>query len=374
MSSKKYIERKDFINGGIITVIVAMLASLIAFVGVHIKVFDPLSKAFENTYLSDGLFYAHGRSGVDSELVIVDLDGCSSRAEIAATINDINSCSPKSLAVDVIFGKASSVSPREDSLLVDALADSPNLILAQRIAGKGVERSFFADVLECTEGDVTLGNGIVRCIPAAWEMDGERIPSFISRISAMMGRRSVEDNELVNYSLETLPAVPAKAVIQSQDYIKGKMILLGDMGDLRDLHDTPVVFDGEARTSGLNIIALSLNTLRPGNGFRNAPMWIEIFLGIILTYLFCSLVVSPFRRLGIDDVWVVGVQVVALIVLLSLSYFLFWVFHLNVSLCYWFIGIGLADLGTKFFYSWRNFLGAIRLPLSKIRDVLSKTK
>ena len=456
--------REDCLNAAYIVAIIAVCVSLLALVGMNFKIFDPVDKAVSDLKMSDGFFYSRHKehSGVcDPDVVIVDLAGVESRGEIARIVNEINGCAPKVLAVDIIFGRAVSSDNVADSLLADAFRHSPNLVLAQRLVrmdagvrseavssadaslcddvssrmdagvrseavssadvsscddvssreesvlkqnkGYRIERSFFADDVDCVEGDVNLEYGTVRHISAGVDIypssthrfsrlgrdqaslalrsayrkgsfsrhfsrlgrdqaslalrSAYRKGSFVNCIASLSGRRAVVDNELINWSsLDTISVSPGR-INSVKPFLKDKIVILGDSKDLRDYHDVPVISNGETRISGVNIIAQSLYTLRPGKGFKTTPRWFDIILGIVLTYIFCAFCVSPISRRGCDDAWITIAQTCVLIVLLFFSYVLFWTFHLNMSLAYWLLGVGCSNFAAKlyFFFKRTNF-------------------
>lgn len=407
--------REDCLNAVFIVAIIAVCVSLLALVGMNFKIFDPVDKAVSDLKMSDGFFYSRHKehSGVcDPDVVIVDLAGVGSRGEIARIVNEINGCAPKVLAVDIIFGRAVSSDNVADSLLADAFRHSPNLVLAQRLVrmdagvrsetvssadaspcddvssreesvlkqnkGYRIERSFFADDVDCVEGDVNLEYGTVRHISAGVDIypssayrfsrpsgdqaslvqcSAYRKGSFVNCIASLSGRRAVVDNELINWSsLDTISVSPGR-INSVKPFLKDKIVILGDSKDLRDYHDVPVISNGETRISGVNIIAQSLYTLRPGKGFKTTPRWFDILLGIVLTYIFCAFCVSPIRRRGCDDAWITIAQTCVLILLLFFSYVLFWTFHLNMSLAYWLLGVGCSNFAAKlyFFFKRTNF-------------------
>ena len=489
LRSKCKLLREDCLNAAYIVAIIAVCVSLLALVGMNFKIFDPVDKAVSDLKMSDGFFYSRHKehSGVcDPDVVIVDLAGVESRGEIARIVNEINGCAPKVLAVDIIFGRAVSSDNVADSLLADAFRHSPNLVLAQRLVrmdagvrsetvssadvslcddvssrmdagvrsetvssadaslcddvssseesvlkqnkGYRIERSFFADDVDCVEGDVNLEYGTVRHISAGVDIypssahrfsrpgrdqvnlalcsayrkgsfsrcfsrlgiaqaslaqrsayrkgsfsrhfsrlgrdqaslalrSAYRKGSFVNCIASLSGRRAVVDNELINWSsLDTISVSPGR-INSVKPFLKDKIVILGDSKDLRDYHDVPVISNGETRISGVNIIAQSLYTLRPGKGFKTTPRWFDIILGIVLTYIFCAFCVSPISRRGCDDAWITIAQTCVLIVLLFFSYVLFWTFHLNMSLAYWLLGVGCSNFAAKlyFFFKRTNF-------------------
>lgn len=352
-------EKKDFLRGAGITGIIGLIALVLALFGLSTGVFDPIGQVIENYRISDGFFYTHsikhrGTEELNPGIVLVDIHDCDSRAGIAEIVRTINEASPKLLAVDIIFGQAASFTTEEDSVLVSAFKSSKSLVLAQRFVagtdGWRVERSFFADEIGALEGDVGLDLGLVRSFAPSINIGGNEYPTFIAQVAKQGGLKDTFKPQLINYS-------PVKTIclgqedLPAEDFFKDQIVILGDKGDLRDYHDVPVLIDGQARTSGLNIIAQSLFTLAPHNGFMNCPDWMALIIGIILTYLFCTFIASPmFRIERFNGLWISIWQVIVLIVLMALTFFLFWAFHINVSLTYWLIGVGLSELATELYY------------------------
>ena len=360
MAIHKYnFQKRDFLYGGIITCIIGGLALVLAMIGLTTGAFDPIGQALNNYHISDGFFYARALNQRDSEvlnpgIVLVDIKDCDSRKEIAEIVNRVNESQPRLLAVDIIFGKASSTICDSDSALVSAFKASHNLILAQRVLdgpeGYTIERSFFADDVECVEGEVSFENGTVRSISPSISIQGDDYPTFISQIAKVGGITDIFKHQLINFSpIKNVRFDPEN--LPPDDLLRDQIVIMGDSQDLRDFHDIPVLMDGQAKTSGMNIIAQGLYTLRPDNGFTNCPEWLAILIGILLTYLFCTFIASPMFRIGeFNGLWISIWQVIALLFLLMLTFFIFWTLHFNLSLTYWLIGVSLSGLATEFFY------------------------
>ena len=351
--------KKDFLYGGIITVIIVSIAFLLALIGLSTKVFDPIGLALDEFQLSDGFFYSNStrrapENDAIPDIVIVDIESCDSRAEITGIVEAINEADPKALAVDIIFGNHKSSSAQEDSALVAAFKESPCLILAQRNEleedGWHIERSFFADEIQCLEGDVSFSPGMVRTFNSSIEVDGKQVPSFISLIADKAGLEESPGEKLINFSpVKTITLKPDLA--NAAELLKDQIVILGDSGDLRDFHNIPVLIKGRPRTSGTNLIAQCLYTLRPGKQFYTCPEWLSAIIGLILTYLFCAFIAAPlYRKEKFNGLWISIWQVAVLIILVIITYTLFWVFHFYMPLKYWLIGVGLSGFATELFY------------------------
>lgn len=359
MSKFKYgFKKQDFLFGGMITAIVVVIIAVFGTLGLCTKVFDPLGQALKNFHLSDGFFFSQTRlskvKDTNHGLVVVDIADCDSREEIAQIIKTINQAEPKALAVDIIFGKSAATSSYEDSVLVDALRESPNLILARRIIpGKdscSIERSFFSDDITCKEGDVNFNLGIVRSFSDSVSFDGNSSPSFVSLIAEEAGLKVPSGEQLINYSPIDIITVKPES-LASPEILKGQIVLLGDCGDLRDFHDIPVLIDGIPYAAGVNIIAQCIYTLQPNKRYYTCPEWLAILIGFMLTYLFCTFISAPlYRNDKYKGLWISIWQWAVLILLLFITFFLFRVAHVYFPLTYWLTGVGLSGMGTEIFY------------------------
>ena len=360
MSAKcKYaFRKKDFLDGGIITGIILAIALVLLLVGIGTQVFDPVGQALKNYHLSDGFFYTRAsRSGklpeLNPDVCLVDIGGCDSREEIAGIVNRINEAAPRLLAVDIIFGKAASMTPEGDSALVSAFRASDRLVLARRFDegpdGWVVERSFFADELDCVEGDVDFDYGIVRSFSPTVTIDGQEYPTFVGQIARLGGIRETFRRQLINFTPVSTPCLTPDQ-LSAAELLKDRIVILGDRGDYRDFHDIPVLMEGRPRTSGMDINAQCLFTLSPKKGFTDCPEWLSVLIGLVLTYLFCTFIASPMSRLErFSGLWISIWQVAVLILLLALTFFLFWGLRFNMPLKYWLLGVGFSGLATELF-------------------------
>lgn len=350
---------KDFLYGAAITAIIALITGALALLGLSTRVFDPIGQAISNFHLSDSFFYSRSlHAGEQKEanpgVVLVNIADCDSREEIADIVNRINSASPKLLAVDVIFARYASASAAGDSALVAALSEAGKLILAQRWTRSAeewtVERSFFADVIPCIEGDVNFTYGVVREFSDSFAAGNRVVPSFIGQIACEAGLKEGFGKQLINYNpVYTVMLTPEQ--LSDTSLLEDQIVILGDAGDLRDFHDIPVLMDGMPRASGMKIFAQCLYSLQPGNGFRECPSWLALLAGILLTYLFCTFFASPLFRVNrFNGFWISVWQLLVMLLLVSLNYLLFWSMHFIMPLTWWLVGVGLAGLATEFFY------------------------
>lgn len=99
----------------------ALLASVIGLVSLNLSMFNPVEQAFENFHMTD-VYYEMSRSEnieMNNDIVLVDMVELHDRGEIGQVIQQINSCHPKVLSVDLIFYKEG------DDVLANAILLEP---------------------------------------------------------------------------------------------------------------------------------------------------------------------------------------------------------------------------------------------------------
>ena len=329
-------------------IVIAALAFALRAIGLSLAVFDPLGQAIDQYHFSDGLFYAKNKitrqSKANPGVVIMDIGGCHSRSEIATVLNRIAAAQPAAVGLDIIFPKASTVLPEEDDSLILAISRLPNLVLASNESQGTDEHSFFSEGF--AEGNVAMAYDMVRTFHA-----GEG--SFVGELLRKFGRpelmdkaeRMIDFDRVQTYVYEHDSEIPSREVA-------GSIVLVGDKRDLRDFHRVPVSVNGKLRLSGVELHAQELYTVLEGQRFRECgPGW-TVMLCVLLTYLFCILIVCPVYDAK-KDFNSLRCFLGLLILILLLTFLEYWVFF-SLSL-YWspvwlFVGTGLAGLAAEAFY------------------------
>lgn len=345
MTRIKHWMRKSFwLDGFWITALSVLLSLTLYLIGLSFSIFDPLGSALENFHLSDGFFYAHNnnRNPVPNEgVVIVDIADCDSRGEIAEIVNRISAANPKVLAVDIIFGPASSLDKNTDSLLVSSFQNCKANIVLARNAGI---HSFFADELPCLEGDVSLEYGMVRTFSIK--------DSFVGAIMEAADQETSDSKSvyLVDYTSAITPIYTPEQAF-TREGLEGRIVILGDNSDLRDFHRIPTEIQGINTAPGTMIYAQELYTLLNGRRFVELPKFLNVLLAFIFVWLFASLVCAPLKGhdCKFDNLQMNVLQFASAILLFGLAYFIFWWFNLNLSLAWALIGFTIVGIATEFF-------------------------
>ncbi|GEM_PF-3197968 len=345
--------KRHWLHGLAVVALMAAMLFVLYVVGLSMSIFNPLSEAIGGYKLSDGFFYALNLNKENikpnPDVVIVDLNGLNNRGEIAHIIDEINSRKPAVLALDIIFPKAASVPPAEDSLLVEALKRTEHLVIAKNESAVSDEHSFFAEDI-CTlrnakEGNVTIASGMVRefaCGPETFI--GETLSAF-NKAELPISPSLIDFQDISTYTY----TYNGEEFLD--DEIKDKIVLLGDRHDLRDFHSVPVIKEGSAKLAGIDIFAQALYTALIGQKYSQIGKGVSFIIALIFTYLFCSLFICRIFDSG-QSFNGLKSNFLQIIAILFLGFVAFLLFKRGIILqIEWFlIGMGLAGLAAEIFY------------------------
>lgn len=338
----------------VILLLIVIISFIARWVGLSVAFFNPIGEAFGDLHFSDGFFYSHNLGEKIGEpvpdLVIVDLSGLQSREEIAARLAEVAACHPAAVGLDVIFASASSVDRSADDSLSRVLARMKDrLVIAANRSAPMPEYSFFADD-GYREGDVRLPDGVIRSfIPSKG--------SFAAEVLSVAGypdiysdqERLIDFKKADIYSYDPLEPLTAAG-------IQGKIVLVGDIGDLRDSHRAAVPINGKTRVSGVELFAQELFTLTCGTLYRQPSRWLEIVLAVVLVYLFLVFFVcrifdygKPFNGLLVGF-W----QLICIVILFFADWLLFFLAGIWLPPGTALIGLGFAGLAGELFYWFKS--------------------
>ncbi len=362
-----------------ITAVLWILVKLIF--SLNLSFFNPINDALDNYQLTDLYFNIHRSSdhsdvqnAAGSDIVIIDINECRSRAEIAGLLNRIADAEPQLVALDVIFGNASSVSQAEDDSLLNSLRRLPNLVIAKNIIPKDdttftAESSFFADQQFATEAVINFEYGVVRHFTPLQIFGSDTLVSFTKCIADNIGIDfpNTTNDYLIDYTL------PHGMILSSHEqwndeYLKNKVILIGDLNDYRDQFVVPVTLKGETRQAGVSIHRQILATAAEKHLFRKVPTWIEIPVSAILIFLSTMLSYFIKRRSKQNEKmsavaikWLLNLMQVGFIVLaIVVAYCLFWGSHWLFSVKYIIVGFALIELIDKLLKDIKKWIPCLK--------------
>lgn len=311
----------------------------------------PLDSLFDSFHVEDFYTYwmrdvmADESAAAESDLVLVDVSGIKTRGELAALFNDIADAEPRAVALDLIFAPLSMADSAQDNQLVRALERFPRLILASNchsdLQGEHQERSFFADSLpNVVEGEAWLPGTVVRTFSPVIEESG--LPSLAYRVAEALGLNipaTTEQQRICYLPVSAFTFTPARERI-NMEFLKDKVIFVGDAQDLRDFHNVPLLANAHGRMSGMMIHVASLLTMASDTPMHYMPKWVNWLLELLLLWLLCLLFcVWPY---GLDNWYQAAVSLILSIIVMAFGACVFAAGRCIISMLIFLLGCPLA--------------------------------
>ena len=296
MLNKMKIEKTDMLKSCIAVMFIIAICGFLSFIRVNLQVLNPFKEALESYELTDMYFSFHSKGKVpvydDMSVVLVDVSSCKTRGEVADVIERINAAEPRLVALDIIFPDAVSADKEEDDRLVEALDKIENLVLACELRLDSdseyvLKRSFFADMIDAEEGAVSFPGKVIRSWCPLVVANGDTIPSFSKVIADRLSIPvpSTCDGQLIDYAIVDTMTLEADKE-WSADFLKGQVVLVGDVNDLRDTYQVPVTLKTSVRKSGVLIHKQILHTCFSQNYFKKVDQWLVYVVSILLLLIF----------------------------------------------------------------------------------------
>lgn len=226
---------------------------------------------------------------LNDSIVLVATDGLT-RDEIARVLNTVQQSNPKVIGIDIIFEHPYI----GDSLLI-AATSSPNIVMAQMFDDGddfAIHGSYFCNPSHLAQSGVTnIEYGVVRHFRHNFDLGGIQYPSFAAAV-AIAGGHDLSQQSLYDSYICFLPhefQCITPDIIRSypeecDDILKDKIVLLGDIHDSHDMHQTPI-----GRLSGLKIQAAIIETIIGNHGIlqvSSATGWAIAIISCFLIVLF----------------------------------------------------------------------------------------
>lgn len=369
----------------IITVLICVMVGALSFSTLFL---DPVGQVIKSFHFTDSYFYiennSEGMSDANPDVVLYDLSGCYSRAEIAGAVQNLYDKGAKAIALDVIFGGTSAHDPSANDSLMNVMRRCHDRVIAACRAvptmdGFSFESSFFAKETGCHEACVNVENDIVRTFTPTLCFGDTCLPTFVSVITELAypeeHKAWVERGEqksLINYKYVFFDRWHIYDEITEED-VKDRVFLFGDFSDLRDFHSIPVEIDGSRRISGTTIHAYAITTITKERLITLMSERAGLIWGVVISFFFCVLCCQVTEKYDKIAGLVMNVYQIALLLILAfLGGVVFFKLRYNVNLVYVMLGIGLAGFSTDLWYyitTTRLYLFFANLKKDKKRDL-----
>lgn len=309
---KKVFHIDHVIVVGLVLVVIFLFTTMVN----GLSFFDPIKRSLANFSLKDVYYeYIQEAEAEHSSniITIVDMSDAYRRDHIASIIEEIASCEPAVLGVDIVFEGW-----REDTLGSELLMDvisrtTENIVFASKLTNGKAEKneedklsfatsvhSFFDKTVPITEGftnvDSDMDGNTLRMFPMTRRCGNNTVYSFTAQVADayqgnIIGQTNEEDRTVI-FSNTKIEKVHCDSIRENCELIKDRIVLLGALNDYMDRHYTPI-----GRISGVEFQAYAIQTLLEHNDVKtmsNPMMW---FVSILVIYLSLVLRVSLYMHL-----------------------------------------------------------------------------
>lgn len=292
----KYSFLRVVIRGGWLAACVVVFMLGVAWLGQRANILNPWKQAMSSYKLSDLYLGAHRSSRTVSydgaSVVTVDISNCYSRMEIAELINKINSAKPRVVALDVIFPDLSSNNNKvENDSLVAALQRVENLVLVREYRPVSrsefvVQSSFFENDVDATIAAATLPIDVIREWSPMLVFKNDTVPSFAKAVADVVGIpvASTTDPQIIDYSIQDNITIKADEP-WDPEFLEDQIVLIGDIGDLRDTHTVPLTINRAIRQPGVCVHRQIIQTAMQGRDFYQAPKWLVLIITYVVLWI-----------------------------------------------------------------------------------------
>ena len=286
----------------IVAALAFVVLGIMAFFTFNLSFLNPIKKAVKEFSMTD-LYYQilqeTGSPATSPLITIVDMTELISRQDLAQALEDIESCGPKVIGVDMVFeGRKEDFVG--DSMITAVAARHDNIIWSMKLYDYVDDeqehmvdvRSFFTEDTEVKEGVTNmqreLYGGLKRMMSLGWRLRGELKPSFIvATANEYAGKQIAETSSKqveINFTPTYFPIIPADSVLQHPELIADHIVLFGAMNEEIDMHYTPL-----GKIAGIQLLAYSIQTLMKQNDImeiRGFWFWVITFVLVAITYWF----------------------------------------------------------------------------------------
>lgn len=343
----------------VVTLSVCALVAVLAFSWAFL---NPIARALDSIAFTDNYLYTEnlkeGEEDYCKDVAFINLSGVHSRLEIAEGLDYISKLGPRVVAMDCIFSHNISSDSLENDSLRNVISRIPNFVSAQRIVKMGdsmaVESSFYSDV--CYNASVNIEEGIVRHFsPDSVTVGDLTLPSFVGEILRLGYPDAYKklqdrgnDEELINYKKMQIDVFGINDFFDTLD-IKDRILLVGDIDDLRDYHTIATELYGVRRINGTLIHAYSIATATKSDRLiTNMSTGWALFWGLVITLAFnyfCCWAYEAYEKT--NGMIINFTQLGFLLAMMMLGGLFFINFRYNLNYTYAMIGVGLGGFSSE---------------------------
>ncbi len=348
-----------------VCLLVLLFGGILAFLSLNLTLFSPFKQAFEDFSITD-VYYAIQRTGGETawsdDIALVDITKQHNRSEIAHTLEEVASCQPRTMLLDIIFSQPSSIIEDDDSL-IKVLSAIPNKVFGSKLTDysekekmfKNEEKSFFFDETSDTRGYVNvtknINNGVLRKYTISQCLNGDTVFSIAWQAANLYsGKKAVcsEPNErLIVYSDTSFPIIPFDSIETFSGLLKDKLVIIGAVKEESDMHITPI-----NKVGGPEVQAYIAQSCLDHPDVTTSSKWFTILLAFLLCYLSVwmgYLLAKKFPLMYLY--WLQGYYFVIAALLVWVGFIAFVKYGYFIKMALPFIGVALVEQA-RLHYKW----------------------
>ncbi|MBW7867361.1 MAG: CHASE2 domain-containing protein [Brumimicrobium sp.] len=354
--SFKLLCRDAFIASLLIFGVLFLVKTLI----LSINYLNPITKSFEDFEFTD-LYYSNLREKsllVNKDIVLVNI-GRESRQSIAKQIEILNKYQPKVIGLDALFTELKDSAT--DEFLTKMIHDATNIVLInEQFYNNDTKESTILSSLPLFTHGISQGfanflskkDQTIRLVAPSIILNGNEYESFSSEIVKKYSPHAYQvlkqrgrEAEIIHYQNENFIKIDVEDLNHNpylEDIIKGKIVLMGFMGDylgdqdLEDLHLTPLnkSYGGHAIPDkyGVEIHAHIISMILKENYINRIPSYVNFPLILLITFLHMLLFIYVMIRHEKWSSFITKlVRIISFSLLLLFSLILFYYFRIKVE-------------------------------------------
>ncbi len=244
----------------------------------------------------------------DPNIVVIGTDSLNNREEIAAFIDTLSSLNPAVIGIDLFFAKPKN----NDSVLISCLKKNKNkIVLGSILENNKIKYSYFTQKYNFENGLVSFDDALeeypktpIRSIKNRSANSSDATSSSFSlktlEIALKNQKKSFthlqklkeKEQLLINYPLNKPFIINSTDELAlSADFIRGKIIIMGDLNNSSDIFSTPFYnassknkYAALANLPGVVIHAIALDSIKNETYFRSNS-WFNNFVILLFSFI-----------------------------------------------------------------------------------------
>ncbi|MDE6695831.1 MAG: CHASE2 domain-containing protein [Muribaculaceae bacterium] len=288
---------KPIVKASAITLLTLLFSHVAVYDLTSVSFFSPMEKASDFRFSDFYTLVANKRpvKELDGNIVIVALDGCD-RAEMARAIDAIDYCGPAAVGLDIVFGPP--LNPDDDPLS-ESMELCSNFVMPITIeedsTGYFISNSYYDEIVSPSGGFAAINiqgeDGeltTIREFKSDFDVDGSIIKSLPNALAEIKNPEAAQklalrgkDVEEINFASREFEILTPSEILDNQESIEGKVVLLGKIHDAADRHITPL----DNYMPGILIHAYTLATILEGDYTRTLTPLEDWLIAALLCFL-----------------------------------------------------------------------------------------